>query len=733
MYEPARIEVEVVEGTSGRCLAAFRVDRFGTRLPAMGVKFLLDSHRLFSVSGRVCTDRVWTRAQAIWRGLVPSRVILNERALETALVVGHLSALSGSASAYAEPRRNSVFLAADHLNRAGLPVSVVYRNTGVDPVEGVVAARELLDIEGAVALVGAQASGVTIAVAEQVTAPAGVLQISAVSTAPAISLLGDNDFLFRTALSDAAQGVVLADLAVELGYETAGVLYIDNPYGQGLAARFAEAFTARGGEVTATVAHGVPDSFIPELEEVTAGNPDVIIAASYSEAEVYLREALQEGYADTFLFVDGTKIPQGFARVGWELLEGSYGTGPGVDASRPETRAFVDAYTAAYGEEPPRQFMNETYDAAVLVGLAAAQAGTVTDVALIRDQLRAVANPPGVVVGPGAAGVKRALRLIAEGVDVNYEGASGPVDLDANGDVLAGFIEVWRVEDGQIVPVRQVPVEPGPAGEDPGPAFPPRSDLPGYTKAFVQQAIDRYRRDGLQATVDYYNSPESIDGQWYVFIGDEESNALVANAAVPALVGHTADQIRGPSGYPIGEIIAAVADEDGGWVDYTFTNPVSGSVETKHSWLITHDGLLFGSGWYEPGPSKSDPPEYTQAFVQQAVSLYDALGLDAAVGYYSSPGSVDGEWYVFIVDAETGLTVAHPNPKFIGRDPSLRVDATGYFYGDELLAATEQGRWVDYVLENPETGESEQKHTWAVRHDGLLFASGWYEPTATNP
>ena len=547
LYEPVRIEVEVVEGTAGRCLSAFRVDRFGTRLSAVVAKFLLDNRRVVSASGRVCSDRAWTTARAVWRGLLSSRVIVNERALETALVVGHLSALTGSASAYAEPRRNSVFLAADHLSRAGLPVSVVYRDTGVVPGEGVEAAQELLDVEGAVAVVGAQASGVTIAVAEQVTAPAGVPQVSAVSTAPAITLLDDNDFLFRTALSDAAQGVVLADLAVELGYETAGVLYIDNPYGQGLAARFEEAFTARGGTVTAAVAHGIPSSFVSELERVTEADPDVLVAVSYSEAEVYLREALEEGYADTFLFVDATKLPGAFARIGWKLLEGNYGTGPGVDASRPETQAFVDAYMSAYGEPPPRQFMNETYDATVLIGLAAAQAGTVTDPAAIRDQLRSVANPPGVVVGPGAAGIKHALRLIAQGVDINYEGTSGPVDLDGNGDVRAGYIEIWRIEDGRIVSVRQVPVELGQDGDEPGPS---KSDPPAYTKAFVQKAIDRYERDGLQATVDYYNSPESVDGRWYVFIGDGDSETLAAHAVNPGLVGRTADQIRGPNGYP---------------------------------------------------------------------------------------------------------------------------------------------------------------------------------------
>ena len=63
----------------------------------------------------------------------------------------------------------------------------------------------------------------------------------------------------------------------------------------------------------------------------------------------------------------------------------------------------------------------------------------------------------------------------------------------------------------------------------------------------------------------------------------------------------------------------------------------------------------------------------------------------------------------------------------IGRDPALRVDVTGYFYGDEILSATEKGKWVSFVFYNPNTGEETLKHVWIVRHDGLFFGSGWYE------
>ncbi len=258
---------------------------------------------------------------------------------------------------------------------------------------------------------------------------------------------------------------------------------------------------------------------------------------------------------------------------------------------------------------------------------------------------------------------------------------------------------------------------------EPGPS---RSENPAYTQAFVQQAINLYNAVGLEETVTYYNTPESIDGQWYIFIYDIDDDSLLTHAAIPDLIGKPASAAVGPSNYPAGEAVFAVADEDGEWFSYSYTNPDTGATERKHSWMVVYDGLVFGSGWYEPGPRKSDNPAYTKDFVERAIGLYEAVGRDVTVAYYKTKESVDGQWYVFIVDGE-GYTISHHNEMFLGRDPALRVDSTGYFYGDDLLSATESGRWVDYVLLNPETGDERQKHTWAVRHDGLIFASGWYE------
>lgn len=254
----------------------------------------------------------------------------------------------------------------------------------------------------------------------------------------------------------------------------------------------------------------------------------------------------------------------------------------------------------------------------------------------------------------------------------------------------------------------------------------PKYDQPAYTQEYVRLAINLYEASGRDVLVDYYNDPVSVVGQWYMFIVDE-SGRLIAQGANQDLVGVPVVDVVGANGYPSGRIVADDADEDGEWSQYLFFNPTTGRSQVKHSWLIKHDGLIFGSGWYEDGPRKSDQPAYTQALVQQAMNLYDSSGLDATLAYYNDPVNVDGPWYAFVINPETGKSIGHFRPEIRERDPSERVDSTGYFYGDDLLGAPEEGRWVRYVFRDPATGDERVKHTWAVLHDGYIFASGWYE------
>ena len=143
--------------------------------------------------------------------------------------------------------------------------------------------------------------------------------------------------------------------------------------------------------------------------------------------------------------------------------------------------------------------------------------------------------------------------------------------------------------------------------------------------------------------------------------------------------------------------------------------------------VVVIDGMTFMGMLGQDDPTKKDDPAaYTKAFIQKAIERYERDGRQVTVDHYNEPGNRDGQWYAFIID-ESGYTISHFNPEIRGRDPALRVDATGYFFGDDLLSATAEGRWVEYVAVNPTTGNDQKKHTWAVRHDELIFCSGWYE------
>ena len=190
-----------------------------------------------------------------------------------------------------------------------------------------------------------------------------------------------------------------------------------------------------------------------------------------------------------------------------------------------------------------------------------------------------------------------------------------------------------------------------------------------YAQALVQQAIDRYARDGREEAIDFYNSEESLDGDWHVFILDE-GGYIASMAAFPSWVGVHDSEFTGHNHYPAGQMVIDGASEEGIRIDYLAAG-LFGRVELKHLWVVKHDGLVFASSSWSGGAiSKSDQPEYTQEIVRLAIGLYEASGLPAALGYYNSADSIDEQWYAFIVDAESGRTIGHFNPDLRDRDPA---------------------------------------------------------------
>jgi len=372
--------------------------------------------------------------------------------------IGAAMPLTGDLAAFGESDAKGVELAVKEINEAGgvlgQELGLAIADTRTSPQAGVDAARKLVNVENVAGIVGALSSGVTIPIAKSVTSQEGVPQISNASTSPTITNLKDNGYLFRTVPSDKLQGVVLGDIVHDQGVGSVAAIFVNNDYGEGLATVFKQQFEKLGGKVTAMLPYEKGKaSYRGELSEAAGGEPEALLLVGYPENGVtIMRQALEGGYFKRFILTDGMKAPEVVDAIGGQYLADTIGSTPtAVESAGAEH--FRKAYEAAYGELPPKPFIDTAYDAAYLLALAIEQAGS-TDGEKVRDALHAVANPPGVKVGPGQ--FAKAKEAIANGEGVNYEGAAGPHDFDENGDV-PGVIEHWTfTAEGEVKTVKKI-------------------------------------------------------------------------------------------------------------------------------------------------------------------------------------------------------------------------------------------------------------------------------------
>ncbi len=370
---------------------------------------------------------------------------------QEAIKIGAVIPTTGPLQVYGEAQINALQLAVEEINAAGgvlgRQVELVVADTATNPQVGVEAAKRLVTVDGVVGLIGALSSGVTIPIARTVSSVEGVPQISTASTSPVITTLEDNGFLFRTTPSDALQGAVLGELVAQQGFKKVAVIYVNNDYGKGLADAFAAAYS---GEVTAAVAYEERQpSYRGELRRAAEGDPEALVMIAYpGDGIPMIRQALEEGFFSKFIFTDGMKAQEVVDAIG-APLDGAFGTAPTGDPEAPAAKAFRAAYQEKYGELPPQPFMDSAYDAMILMALAIQKAGS-TEGAAILDALMEVANPPGEKVGPGE--FAKAKKILEGGGEVDYEGAAGNQNFDANGDV-PGIYAHWAIEGGKIVDV----------------------------------------------------------------------------------------------------------------------------------------------------------------------------------------------------------------------------------------------------------------------------------------
>ncbi len=343
-------------------------------------------------------------------------------------------------------------LAAYHVNNQGGllqgdSLNLVLADSQCDPKAGVDAGGKVVNVEQVVAIVGASCSGATNGMVQSVTIPAGVVALSDSATAPSISELEDNDLVFRVAPSDAYQGLALAKLAIDSGFKNLAMTYSNDDYNAGIATVFEQEFQNMGGTITANQAHEPNKaSYRSELSTLSKGDPEgLAIFAYYGGSGItIIRNSLENGLFDKFMAADGMFDQSVIEQIGADnLRENIFITQAASDYDDGSYKAFAEAYEAL-GRDPVAPYAAHGYDAVFLIALAIEKAGS-ADRAKIGVALREVANAPGEVIRPGEW--DKAKAAIAAGKDVNYEGASGNVDFDDNGDV-AGIYSVNTVGGG---------------------------------------------------------------------------------------------------------------------------------------------------------------------------------------------------------------------------------------------------------------------------------------------
>ena len=356
-------------------------------------------------------------------------------------------------------RQKAFDLAIKQLNDAGgilgQPVEGFAIDATRDPDVAVEKVHELVDIVGIHAIVGPNASSASLPVASQISGPKQIPTISPSATSPLLSTVEDDGFFFRTALSDSAQGPVLAQVTRDRGFNNVGLIYQDDAWGEGLAETFQQSWT---GQVRAVSVELGQDSFLPQIQESAAGNPQALVVIAFEAVAIPLvRQALESGLYDNFTFGDAAKRVSLIQSVGAEHLAGMYGTAGAPAPENAATAAWDSAFIAEHGSIPTVPYMKETYDAVMAIAFAA-QAANSLDGAAIRDRLREVGSPPGQIVKATPDDIATALQLLHDGEKIDYEGAAVSADWDSNGDLSHGHIGVWRftpdatIEDVQTIP-----------------------------------------------------------------------------------------------------------------------------------------------------------------------------------------------------------------------------------------------------------------------------------------
>lgn len=377
--------------------------------------------------------------------------------------IGVVMELTGPAGQFGQAGAKAVQMALHDFGAAGgsavCSLTADVRDSQGQGTVGVDAAKQLVDIGHAPAIVGSIISSVTLPILTSVTAPAKVVQIAPASSSPTFSVLAregkTNGVFFRTIPDDTLQGVALAKLALDQGMKRIAVLHVNNDYGVNLLKEFRAAYQALGGAVlSATPYNEKQASYQAEVTQALGAKADALFLIGYpGDGATVARTWISQGGPQKFLLNEGLNASDFIDAVGAKYLNDAYGTSSGT--TRTASTEYFDAnFKKITSLDPATPAADRSYDAAAVLALAVAQAGS-ADAEAIRANIRKIVDPNGTEVSAGPDGFKKALALIKEGKPIRYVGVIGPMQFDRYGDITGPFRE-WRIKEGKIVDLGEI-------------------------------------------------------------------------------------------------------------------------------------------------------------------------------------------------------------------------------------------------------------------------------------
>ncbi len=361
-------------------------------------------------------------------------------ATDLTLKLGTILPQTGSLATLGPPEFAGVDLAISDINAAaaGLTATVTHKDSGDTTTDIATQSATALLADGVSGIIGAASSGVSKTIIDQITG-AKVVQISPANTSPDFTTYDDGGFYWRTAPSDVLQGKILGNKIVADGKTNVSVIYMNDSYGIGLNENLSSTLKDAGVTVQSITYDPAATNFTAEVSKALSSEPDAVVVIGFEESKTIFSELATKDY--DFANVYGTDGNYGIMAPGDKPdIAGAQFTNPGVKA----TDDFQARLTALpdYSDLTVFSYAAESYDATVLLALAALQGGA-TDGATIAANLQSVSEG-----GTKYTDYASAAKAIANGEDIDYDGLSGPIEFDANGDVTQATISIYKYSTG---------------------------------------------------------------------------------------------------------------------------------------------------------------------------------------------------------------------------------------------------------------------------------------------